>query len=148
MPEHETITQANRLLQLQTNAGQDVLLVTSFTAYEAISQPFRYVIEMVADLLGNMRAKVVPHSLVGTMFTINIRLDGSEKPKVITGYCESFSTGAVDTEFAHYTAVLVPWFSLLNLNSNVRFFQNKTVPDIVSAVIGQAGYSSSFQDST
>jgi type VI secretion system secreted protein VgrG len=120
----------------------------SFTGYEAISQPFRYIVEMVADVLGNMPVQVTPHTLVGTLFTINMTLDGADTPKVISGYCESFSTGAVDTEFAHYTAVLVPWFSLLNLNTNIRFFQDKTVPDIVAEVIRKAGYSSAFQDST
>lgn len=144
----ETITQANRLLQLSTPAGDNVLLIYSFTGYEAISRPFRYVLELVADVLNDMPSKVTPHQLVGQMFTLNVVLDGSDEPKVITGYCESFSTGAVDEEFAHYTAVLVPWFSFLNLNSNSRFFQNKTVPDIVTEVITDAGYSSAFQNNT
>ncbi len=144
----ETITQAKRLLHLSTPAGDDVLLIHSFTGYEAISRPFRYVLEMVADRLTNKPARVVPHELVGQMFTLQVVLDGAEQPKVITGYCESFSTGAVDDEFAHYTAVLVPWFSFLNLNSNIRFFQKMTVPDIVAKVIDQAGYGSAFQDNT
>lgn len=145
---HEPITQANRLMQLSTPAGEDILLIYSFTGYEAVSRPFRYVLELVADVLADNPSKVHPHALVGQMFTLKIKLDGSDNPKVITGYCESFSTGVVDDEFAHYTAVLVPWFSFLNLNSNIRFFQNKTVPQIVAEVINKAGYSSAFQDNT
>jgi type VI secretion system secreted protein VgrG len=143
----ETITQANRLLQLSTPAGEDVLLVYSFIGYEAISRPFRYVLELVADVMNNMPRKVEPHTLVGQMFTLNVTLEDFGS-KSITGFCESFSTGAVDDEFAHYTAVLVPWFSFLNLNSNIRFFQKQTVPQIVAKVISDAGYSSKFQDST
>ncbi|HZS53479.1 MAG TPA: type VI secretion system tip protein TssI/VgrG [Bryobacteraceae bacterium] len=144
----ETITQANRLMQLSTPAGDDVLLIHNFTGYEAVSRPFRYVLELVADVMNNMPAQVQPHNLVGQMFTLNITLDGSDSPRVITGFCESFSTGAVDDEFAHYTAVLVPWFSFLNLSSNIRFFQKQTVPQIVAKVIADAGYSSKFQDNT
>ena len=144
----DNITQANRLLQLSTPAGQDVLLIYSFSGYEAISRPFRYVLELVADVMNNMPAQVTPHTLVGQMFTLTVTLDGSDTPKTITGYCESFSTGAVDEEFAHYTAVLVPWFSFLNLNANIRFFQNMTVPDIVSQVISQSPYSSGLQNNT
>lgn len=145
----ETITQANRLLQLSTPAGADVLLISSFSGYEAISRPFRYALEMLADVMNNMPAQVIAHNLVGTMFTITITLDESaSSPKKITGYCESFSVGGVDEEFAHYTAILVPWFSLLNLNSNVRFFQDKTVPQIVAQIISDAGYSSAFKDNT
>lgn len=145
---HEPITQADRLMQLSTPAGDDVLLIYSFTGYEAVSRPFRYVLELMADVQAGNPAKVHPHTLVGQMFTLKIKLEGSDNPKVITGYCESFSTGKVDDEFAYYTAVLVPWFSFLNLNSNVRFFQNKTVPQIVAQVISDAGYSSAFQDNT
>jgi type VI secretion system secreted protein VgrG len=147
MPAPE-ITQNHRLLQLSTPAGNDVLLISSFTGYEAISRPFRYVLELVADVKNAMPDKVKPHDLVGQMFTLKVVLDGADEPKVITGFCESFATRAVDDEFAHYTAVLVPWFTFLNMNSNVRFFQNKTVPQIVSQVISDAGFASSFQDST
>src|SRR5581483_5109679 len=128
--------------------GDDVLLIHNFTGYEAVSRPFRYVLELVADVMNNMPAQVQPHNLVGQMSTLNITLDGSDSPRVITGFCESFSTGAVDDEFAHYTAVLVPWFSFLNLSSNIRFFQKQTVPQIVAKVIADAGYSSKFQDNT
>jgi type VI secretion system secreted protein VgrG len=144
----DAITQANRLLHLSTPASDDVLLIYGFTGYEAVSHPFRYVLELVADVLNDMPAKVHPHTLVGQMFTLNVTLEGSDKPKVITGYCESFATGRVDDEFAHYTAVLVPWFSFLNLNSNIRFFQFETVPEIVKKVIAEAGYSSAFEDRT
>jgi type VI secretion system secreted protein VgrG len=149
----EPITQANRLMQLTTPAGEDVLLIYSFTGYEAISRPFRYVLELVADRDNRKDTQVHPHQLIGQMFTLQIKLDSPGTysplgPKLITGYCESFSTGMIDDEFAHYTAVLVPWFSLLNLNSTVRFFQKKTVPEIVAAVISDAGYSSALQDET
>ncbi len=144
----ESITQANRLMQLSTPAGDDVLLIYSFTGYEGISRPFRYVLDLVADVQNDMPSKITPHTLVGQMFTLKITLDGSDDPKVITGYCESFSTGASDEEFAHYTAVLVPWFTFLTMNSNVRFFQDKTVPQIVAQVVSDAGYSAAFQDST
>ena len=45
-----TPTQANRLLSIETPLGDDVLLITGFSAAERISSPFEYEVEMVADV--------------------------------------------------------------------------------------------------
>ncbi len=142
----ETITQANRLLAVETPAGTDVLLLHSFTGVEAVSRPFRIELKLMADVVNGMPAKVKPHNLVGQSFTIRIALEDN-KQRFLNGLCESFTVADQDDEFAHYSAVIVPWFSFLKLSSNCRIFQNKTVPDIISAVVSDAGFSSSFDDS-
>ncbi|MGH9583697.1 MAG: contractile injection system protein, VgrG/Pvc8 family, partial [Bryobacteraceae bacterium] len=141
----ETITQANRLLALTTPAGEDVLLLNSFTGQEAISRPFRFVLDMVADVQNGNPAKVKPHDLVGKQFTIRIQLEDNEE-RYISGYCERFSAGAQDDDFAYYSAAIVPWFSFLSLASNCRMFQNMTVPDIIQQVVSSYDYSSSFKN--
>ena len=136
----ETITQENRLLSVATPAGKDVLLLDSFSGREGISVPFRFVLDLLADVQNGKPEQVKPHSLVGSAFTIAIDLADGKK-KFINGFCERFSTGAQDDEFAHYTATIVPWFSLLSLASNCRAFQNKAVPDIIQAVVSEHGFS-------
>jgi type VI secretion system secreted protein VgrG len=141
----ETITQANRLLSITTPAGEDVLLLNSFTGQEGISQPFRFVVDLVADVQNNNQSKVTPHELVGKTFTITIQLEGGEE-RYINGYCERFGTGMQADDFAYYSATIVPWFSFLSLASNCRMFQNMTVPDIIQQVVSDHGYSSSFEN--
>jgi type VI secretion system secreted protein VgrG len=135
----ETITQSNRLLAVYTPAGEDVLLLKGLTGQEAISQPFRFQLDLVADVRNNYPSQVKPHELVGSLFTVTLQLaDGT---RYISGYCERFGTGGQDDEFAHYTASIVPWFSFLSLSANCRIFQNKTVPDVVQQVISDNGFS-------
>lgn len=140
----DPITQANRLLSLTTPAGGDVLLLNSFAGQEAISQPFRFVLEMVSEIESGNPAKIKPHELVGKQFTIRIQLEGGEE-RYINGYCERFSTGIQDDNFAYYSATIVPWLSFLSLASNCRMFQKMTVPDIIQQVVSDYGYSSSFK---
>ncbi|MBV9498074.1 MAG: type VI secretion system tip protein VgrG [Acidobacteriaceae bacterium] len=138
------ITQDNRLLAMTTPAGKDVLLLERLSGEEGVSRPFRFVLDLVADVQSDNPAKIKPHNLVGKPFTIRIALEEG-KSKYINGICESFSKGAVDDEFAHYSAAVVPWFSLLNLSSNCSIFSDKAVPDIIQEVVSKSGFSSQFQ---
>lgn len=140
----DPITQANRLLSLSTPAGTDVLLLDSFSGQEGISQPFRFALEMVSEIESGNPGKIKPHELVGKQFTIQIQLESGER--YINGYCERFSTGIRDGQFVYYSAILVPWFSLLSLAANCRMFQKMTVPDIIQQVISDYGYSSAFEN--
>ncbi len=138
------ITQENRLLAITTPAGKDVLLLDRLSGEEGVSRPFRFVVDLVADVQNGDPSKVMPHKVVGQAFTIRIALEDG-KSKYINGICESFSTGPVDAEFAHYSATVVPWFSLLNLSSNCSIFSDMAVPDIIQKVVSNSGFSSQFQ---
>jgi type VI secretion system secreted protein VgrG len=138
------ITQENRLLAVTTPAGEDVLLLNRLSGEEEISRPFRFVLDLVADVKSGYPGQVKPHDLVGQPFTIRIDLEGGDD-KYINGICESFSTGSQDDEFAHYTATLVPWFSLLSLTSNCWIFSKLTVPDIIQQVVSKCGFDLQFK---
>lgn len=142
----DPITQAGRLLEVVTPAGTDVLLMDSFEGQEAMSRPFRFDLRLVADVTAGTPAQVDPHALVGELFTIRVTLEDDGK-RYFNGYCERFSKGKQDDEFAYYTATLVPWFHLLSYTSNCRIFQKKTVPDIISQVVSDLGYSQNLDTS-
>jgi len=142
----DVITQADRLLAVSTPAGDDVLLLDSFTGEEGISRPFRFVLKMLAQVETESPGKVKPHDLVGKSIGIRIELtdtgtSGKSGERYITGMCERFIKEAQDEEFAHYTAVIVPWFSFLNYAANCRIFQDKDVTQIIQQVVSEQGYS-------
>jgi type VI secretion system secreted protein VgrG len=149
------ITQDNRLLEAITPAGKDVLLLDSFSGQEGISRPFQFILKLVSQVKGEGDAptgnpdKVKPHELVGKSMTIRIQLtDNTGQPagnRYITGLCERFAKGHQDDEFAHYTAVIVPWFNFLKCATNCRIFQDKDVTKIIQQVVSEHGYSSRFK---
>jgi type VI secretion system secreted protein VgrG len=146
----EQITQANRLLAVYTTAGDDVLLLDSFSGQEGISRPYRFVLKLVAQVALGNPAKVKPHDLVGSSMTIRIELSDAgtgakSGERFISGLCERFVKEHQDDEFAHYTAVLVPWFSFLNYATNCRIFQDKTPVQIIQQVVSSHGYDGQFK---
>ena len=62
--------------------------------------------------------------------------------RYFTGLCDSFVKENQDDYFAHYSAVIVPWFSFLNYATNCRIFQDKDVPTIIQEVVAVYGYTS------
>jgi type VI secretion system secreted protein VgrG len=140
-------TQDNRLLELTTNAGKDVLLLDTFACKEGISKPFRIEMHMASEIVTGNPAKVKPHDLVGTSMSVRVALTNPGEGDVDgfrywTGMCERFVQEDQDDNFAYFSAVLVPWFAFLNYNHNCRIFQDKNVTDIVQEVVSDYGYSS------
>ncbi len=146
------LTQDNRLLEAITPAGKDILLLDSFSGQEGLSRPFRFVLKLVAQVKGEGDAptgnpdKVKPHELVGKSMSVRITLSDSNEgtktsERFLTGLCERFVRENQDDEFAHYTAVIVPWFSFLQYATNLRIFQNKDVTQIIQQVVSEHGYS-------
>jgi len=140
-------TQDQHLIGVATNAGQDVLLLDSFSGQEGISQPFRFFLKMFSEVVTGNPASVKPHDLVGTSMTVRVALSdpgtGVESGyRYFTGLCDSFVKENEDDNFAHFSAVIVPWFSFLNYATNCRIFQDKDVPTIIQEVVAIYGYSS------
>ena len=101
---------------------------------------------MMSELETGNPAKIVPHDLVGTSVSVRIDLTAPGTglkigERYITGFCERFVQEDQDTQFAYYSAIIVPWFSFLEYPSNCRIFQSKSVTEIVEEVVGAYGYS-------
>lgn len=141
------ITQDQHLLGVVTNAGQDVLLLDSFSGQEGVSQPFRFVLNMMSEIVAGSPARVKPHDLVGTPMTVRVALStpgtGVDSGfRYWAGMCERFVKGGQDDNFAYFSAVIVPWFSFLSYATNCRIFQGKDVTEIMQEVVGIYGYAS------
>jgi len=135
--------QDNRLIQVATPLGADELLLRSFHGQEGVSQLFRF------DLLMHSENRSINfEAVVGKKATVSIHLpDG--KVRYINGIINSFSQGGsspleggtTPAVFTSYYATLVPWLWVLTRSSDCRIFQNLAVPDIITKVFKDHGFS-------
>ena len=130
------LDQENRLLSISTPLGDDVLILQSFAASEAVSTLFNYECEMLSAEEG-----IAPADIVGQRVTIKLRLEEGEE-RYFDGFVNQFSGGAMHSrELRRYRAEVVPWLWFLTRSSDCRIFQEMTVPDIIEAVFGDFGFS-------
>ena len=121
-------SQANRLIQVYTPLGDDVLLLQGFSGSEGISRLFEYDLRMHSE-----NRSIAFESIVGKKATIALKgVDGSKR--YINGIVSTFWQGGYSTTFAYYQAKLVPWLWALTRTSECRIYQNMTVPDLLQAV--------------
>jgi type VI secretion system secreted protein VgrG len=70
-------TQTQRPLAANTPLGNDILLLTRFRGHEAISQPFNFQL----DLLAEAKNEIPFDRILGQDITVEMRLGGQEKPR-------------------------------------------------------------------
>src|SRR5262245_63472739 len=97
------ITQANRPLAVSTPLGSDTLLLVGFTGREAISQPFAFHLELLAE---NNRP-VAFDKLLGGDVSVRLQMPGGQQ-RFFHGVCSRFSQGERDTLFTTYRLEMVP----------------------------------------
>jgi len=131
-----SLSQDDRHLFIKsTSLGSDVLGVEQFRGTEKISEPFCF----TAQLLSN-DDNIAPSKLVGTDVTISVGLqDGSKR--YFNGYVAKLSGGLkVTRDTRAYSAEIVPWFWFLKKRAGCRIFQEKSVVDIVEAILGECPF--------
>jgi len=131
-----TLTQQNRFLGIATPLGEDTLLLTGFQGREEISRLFQFQLEMLSEK-NDIRAK----EIVGKNVTFQVKLaDGSAR--YFNGFVSRFVAGDEDElGRRNYRADVVPWLWFLTQTSDCRIFQNKTVPEIVTQIFQDLGFS-------
>ena len=127
--------QSDRMMQFTSSAGKDVLLLESFSGIEGVSRLF----EFHAELLAILDSEIDPKSIVGTTVTIAVDLTDAAGSRYFNGLVASFEQGLGDDEFNNYTARIVPSLWQLTLSTNCRVFQDKSVVEIIKAVISDYG---------
>lgn len=129
--------QADRALRIDTPLGPDTLLLRSLSGQEAISQLFRFQLDLLSE-----NDSVNFDSIVGKAVSIHIRTADAER--CMSGYISRFSQGGRDAIFTRYHAEMVPWLWFLTRTSDCRIFQKMTAPDIIKKIFDELG----FQDYT
>jgi type VI secretion system secreted protein VgrG len=129
------ITQANRLMSISTPLGEDVLLINKLRATEAISELFRFEIELLHEEneAGAEPTVVDIQKILGEAITVSIiARDGVSRN--FSGIVSNFSQGNRDKRFSYYYATVVPQVWVLTQNVQTRIFQHISVPDILKKV--------------
>jgi type VI secretion system secreted protein VgrG len=135
--------QTSRLLNFTSPLGDDVLLPERLTGVEGISELFDYRLELLAET----ETSVDPKKIVGQKVCVSISADDSGTMRYINGIVASFEMTGGDLDFNTYRARVVPNLWTLTLNENTRVFQDKTVVDVIKAVLSPYNISPSDQTS-
>jgi type VI secretion system secreted protein VgrG len=114
------------------------LLIKSLVGSEKISAPFSIELELLADTKKGDDNKIKPQNLIGGNTTVTIAW--KDVKRNFNGIISRFWQFHRDDRFAYYRAEVVPQLWLLQLSSNCRVFQNKTVPEIVKSILSGASY--------
>ena len=115
---------------LPKGVGKDALLLVGFTGDEALSRPFSFHLDLVAE----NRKPVAFDKLLGESITVELEV-GGRAPRYFNGICRLLSQGERDHEFTRYRMELVPGLWLLGKQAQSRIFQHQTVPAILSQVL-------------
>lgn len=127
-------TQDNRPLAISTPLGKDALLLEKLAGTEAISEPFRFQLDLLAEtpidfnrLLGQpATVRVAPaNGTARWMNGIVWRLRRDRRVPAAEG----------GITLIRYHAELVPAFSLLTRRVRCRVFQGRTVPQILQQIL-------------
>ncbi len=117
----ESYKQQNRIFQLETPLGDDVLLVRSMEGNEAVSDCFEFELSLVST----------DHDI-----PLNALVNGiiSEFRHIGTFLLRD---GRDSSILSNYSFRLVPWFWTLKLNRDCRIFQGKSVPEIAQEIFAE-----------
>lgn len=117
------------LLSVSTTLGADVLLLDNVQGTEGISQLFGFTLTM-RSASNALKAS----DIIGKSATVTLVTDESHK-RYVNGIVSRFTYLGTAADFATYTAEIVPSMWLLTLGRDRVIYQNKSTPDIVTAVL-------------
>ena len=123
-------SQINRLISVTTPLGPDVVLLSGLRGREAISELFRFELDLLIP-----RPLLIPYDkLLGECVGVRLALPNGSR-RQFHGMISQLTEQRQDDTFTHYQAQLVPktWLTLRRRGS--RIFQQKSVPDVLHEVL-------------
>lgn len=127
-------TQANRPMWVETELGEDVLLLEGFNGREAMSEPFLFRLDLLSE-----DPAIDGESVLRTNVGVGLTLPDGET-RWIHGVVRRFVQLRRDHDLTAYRAEIVPWLWFLSLARDCRIFQEKDALDIVEEVFNEQGY--------
>lgn len=128
-------------------AEQPALVPTHLTGTEGLNHLFNYQItlktaEHMQEVL-DMAANFDPLQFIGKPLTVKIDLDNyndddNRAIREINGMITNITLSHREARHYVYTLTLSPWLHLATLRRNSRIFQDKTVVEILSSVLGHS----------
>jgi type VI secretion system secreted protein VgrG len=127
-------TQESRSFELNTPLGKDVLLLREMSGTEAMSQPFRWDLDLLSEK-GDLNAD----DILGQKVSVSCTLSNGKK-RYFHGLVSEFSQGGWLQRYYRYRATVRPWYWMLTRTADCRIYQEMTVPQIFEAVVKQYGF--------
>lgn len=121
--------------ELDSPFGPDLLL-GQLTAQEALSEPFTYTVLALSP-----KPNLDFDALLGQHITVRLHQNSelSETPRYFDGIVEQVSLIGQSGRFFQYLIIARPWFWFLSQTQDCKVFQNKTVLEIIDAVLADHG---------
>ncbi|MCO8121539.1 type VI secretion system tip protein VgrG [Stieleria sp. TO1_6] len=131
--------QQNRGIQVVTPLGTDKLLLYRMEAVEELGRPFHFDLELLST-----DSNIDLDAVLGQSITVKIdHLAGGSR--FFNGMVNRISwVGDHESDrqhFSKYRASVVPWLWFLTRTADCRIFQEKLVPDIITELFGDHGFS-------
>jgi type VI secretion system secreted protein VgrG len=127
-------TQSERVAELKSAFGKKLVL-SRFTGSEGMSQLFEFRVEGVSE----KEAQLNFDDQLGRDCTVTLRTKG-RGDRHFTGTCTEAVRLGRGTEGFEYVLILRPALWLLSKRTNMRVFEEKTIPDIIRAVFADHSY--------
>ncbi len=128
--------QHNRLLRLSFPNGDgpaSTLLVNRLDAYECLSRPFEFKVELLSD-----DPNIALKDLQGKMLCVAlVRRDGTMR--YFTGRVFGFALKTVDGGVSYYQADLGPWYRYTSMRKDNYLFHYTTMYDQTASIFGDYG---------
>lgn len=124
-------TQRTRDIAVFTPLGEDYLLLKRITGDLRLSHPFEIELQLLSQHGG-----IDPTGLIGE--PVSMVVDQQDTPIYYHGIVSRFRYAGKNDLGSRYTATVRPWFWFLRYTTDCRIFQNKTVPEILEEVLGEA----------
>ena len=114
--------------------GSDAFKARSFQYRESLGQPFSGILEAQSQ-----NANIDFGQLLGKPLTVATTLPGGGQQHH-SGLVRRVRQTGFEGNLAIYRLEIVPWIACLELGSNCRIFQNKSVVEILEQVFGDLGF--------
>lgn len=127
-----------RFATIKTPLGE-ALQLSHMSGHESLGEPFLYEVELISD-----DPDIDESELLGKSATLQVSLpDG--KTRYFNGLVASFGYAGTQGRHVVYHATLRPWLWLLSQASDCRIFQYMTVPEVISTLFREHGFSDQFK---
>lgn len=113
---------------------EGTFLLLRMHAVEGLSRPFELSLELLTP-----ESEVAANDVLGQSMTISVRMPDS-RTRYFNGLVSRYSYRGRRGGYAYYHATLRPWLWFLSKTSDCRIFQELSVPDIVTNVCNDRGF--------
>ena len=133
---------AKAMVSIKTKGGD--FLALGMTGHEHLGHMFEYTVELAGALdMKNDPKDVNLQKLLGTRATV--KMDVTDDARYFDGYVTRASRGQKRGRYLTYSITLQPWLWFLTRTKKSRVFQDKSVKDIVTAVLADYSTDSAWR---